>query len=120
MQLVQGVGPGSAERVVDYMMTAADPLGALANAPRPPRAGEHWTSFLEMIADLRSDRVGWPAELDRARLWYEPHLDRIHDDAVPRHADKIIIALLQIFFGCGGNFDEIFEASKFRSINFVP
>jgi DNA helicase-2/ATP-dependent DNA helicase PcrA len=97
MQLVQGVGPGSAERVVDYMMTAADPLGALANAPRPPRAGEHWTSFLEMIADLRSGRAGWPAELERVRLWYEPHLDRIYDDAVPRRAD--LIQLVQIAAG---------------------
>jgi DNA helicase-2/ATP-dependent DNA helicase PcrA len=68
MQLVQGVGPGSAERVLDYMMMAADPLGALAYAPRPPRAGEHWTSFLEMVTDLRSSGAGWPAELERARL----------------------------------------------------
>src|SRR5215469_7420541 len=44
LQLVQGVGPRSAERALDHMMTAADPLGALAYAPRPPRAaGEHWT-----------------------------------------------------------------------------
>src|SRR5262249_23471496 len=29
------------------------------------------------------------AELERARLWYEPYLDRIYDDAVPRQADLI-------------------------------
>jgi DNA helicase-2/ATP-dependent DNA helicase PcrA len=25
----------------------------------------------------------------RARLWYEPHLERIHEDAVTRRADRM-------------------------------
>ena len=41
------------------------------------------------MADLRSGLAGWPAELERARLWYEPHLERIHEDAVTRQADLI-------------------------------
>ena len=28
-------------------------------------------------------------DLERARLWYEPHLDRIHEDAETRRADLI-------------------------------
>jgi DNA helicase II / ATP-dependent DNA helicase PcrA len=97
MQLMPGVGPSSAQRVLDHMMAAADPLGALADAPPPPRAGDHWENFLEMVADLHAGRAGWPAELERARAWYEPHLDRIHDDAVPRRAD--LIQLEQIAAG---------------------
>ena len=50
-----------------------------------------------MVADLRAGRTGWSAELERARLWYEPHLDRIHDDAVVRRAD--LIQLEQIAAG---------------------
>jgi DNA helicase-2/ATP-dependent DNA helicase PcrA len=41
--------------------------------------------------------VGWPADLERARLWYEPHLDRIHEDAQVRRAD--LIQLEQIAAG---------------------
>ena len=89
MQLMPGVGPASAQRVLDHMMEAADPIGALADAPPPPRAGDDWRAFVETITDLRSGRAGWPAELERARLWYEPHLDRIHEDAVMRRADLI-------------------------------
>ena len=89
MQLMPGVGPTSAQRVLDHMMEAADPIGALANAPSPPRAGDDWRTFVETITDLHSGRAGWPAELERARLWYEPHLDRIHEDAVTRRADLI-------------------------------
>jgi DNA helicase-2/ATP-dependent DNA helicase PcrA len=31
----------------------------------------------------------WPADLERARLWYEPHLDRIHEDTETRRADLL-------------------------------
>jgi DNA helicase II / ATP-dependent DNA helicase PcrA len=89
MQLIPGIGPGLAQRVLDYIMAAAEPLGVLADAPPPPRTGDHWKSFLEMVARLRAGWAGWPAELGWARLWYEPHLDRIYDDAVPRRADLI-------------------------------
>jgi len=97
MQLIPGVGPGSAQRVLDYIMTAAEPLDSLADAPPPPRAGDHWSGFLEMVARLHAGRIGWPAELECVRIWYEPHLDRIHDDAVPRRAD--LIQLEQIAAG---------------------
>jgi DNA helicase II / ATP-dependent DNA helicase PcrA len=97
MQLMPGVGPTSAQRVLDRMTEAADPIGALAGAPSPPRAGAVWTAFVETVTDLNAGRAGWPAELERARLWYEPHLDRIHEDSVTRHAD--LIQLEQIASG---------------------
>jgi len=63
--------------------------------PAPPRAGEAWTTFIGAVADLRHSN--WPADLERARLWYEPHLDRIHEDAETRRAD--LIQLEQIASG---------------------
>ena len=69
------------------MMEAADPIAALALAPTPPRAGDDWSAFIKTVQQLHSGAAGWPAELEAARLWYEPHLDRIHEDAVTRRAD---------------------------------
>jgi ATP-dependent DNA helicase UvrD/PcrA len=89
MQLLPGVGPTSAQRVLEHMNAAADPLGALAAAPSPPRTSEDWLSFVATILELGARKAGWPAELERARLWYEPHLDRIYEDAVVRRADLI-------------------------------
>jgi DNA helicase-2/ATP-dependent DNA helicase PcrA len=54
-------------------------------------------AFVAVIGDLHAGRAGWPAELECARLWYEPHLDRIHEDAVVRRAD--LIQLEQIASG---------------------
>ncbi|MEE1611874.1 ATP-dependent helicase [Microvirga sp. CF3016] len=97
MQLLPGVGPTSAQRVLDRMHDAADPIGALLEAPAPPRAGDEWHAFVDMIALLRTASAGWPAELEQARTWYEPHLDRMHEDAVTRKAD--LIQLEQIAAG---------------------
>ncbi|MGB9118638.1 ATP-dependent helicase [Bradyrhizobium sp.] len=95
MLLIPGVGPTSAQRVLDHMADGADPIAALAQAPAPPRAGEDWRMFIGVVADI-SHSI-WPADLERARLWYEPHLDRNHEDAETRRAD--LIQLEQIASG---------------------
>lgn len=97
MQLLPGVGPTSAQRVMDHIAAAASPLTALASAPVPPRAGPDWQGFLELIAEIASRDLGWPAELERARAWYEPHLDRIHEDGEVRLGD--LLQLEQIAAG---------------------
>jgi DNA helicase-2/ATP-dependent DNA helicase PcrA len=95
MHLIPGVGPTSAHRLLDHMAEAADPIAALSGLPSPPRAGNDWTAFVQTITDLRYSE--WPVDLERARLWYEPHLDRIHEDAETRRAD--LIQLEQIATG---------------------
>jgi DNA helicase-2/ATP-dependent DNA helicase PcrA len=97
MQLIPGIGPASARGVLDRMMGAADPIGALLDTPPPPRAADEWPAFVETISHLRAGRTGWPAELERARRWYEPHLERLHEDAATRRAD--LIQLEQIASG---------------------
>src|SRR5438876_8675497 len=65
--------------------------------PSPSRAAPDWGTFVETVASLRAGRSGWPAELMCARLWYEPHLERLHEDADTRRAD--LIQLEQIASG---------------------
>ena len=95
LHLLPGIGPASAQRILDQMADAADPIHALCSLPSPPRAGADWKSFTQTVADLRYSE--WPADLERARLWYEPHLDRIHEEAETRKAD--LIQLEQIASG---------------------
>ncbi|WID96510.1 ATP-dependent helicase [Bosea vestrisii] len=89
MQLLPGVGPTSAQRVIEHLAQAPDTAGALRAAPAPARAGSDWLQFIETIEELRSGRSGWPSEIERARLWYAPHLERIHEDATMRQADLV-------------------------------
>ena len=97
LQLLPGVGPASAQRVLDHLAPAPDPIAALAQAPAPARAGEAWGQFLAAAERLRAGRAGWPAEVALARAWYQPHLERLHEDAAIRGAD--LVQLEQIAAG---------------------
>ena len=98
MQILPGVGPASAQTVLDGMATATEPFQALADAPRPPRADEDWLGFVATILELAARKAGWPTELERACLWYEPHLDRIYEDAMVRRADLIQLSQIATTF----------------------
>ena len=80
LQLLPGLGPTSAQRVLDAMANQVDPLGALSHIAAPPRAGEGWTDLVDTLQQLHSGKAGWPAEIGRARLWYTPHLERMHEE----------------------------------------
>jgi len=97
LHLLPGVGPASAQRVLDRMAESPDPIATLCKVPSPPRAGADWGAFIRVVENLRYSE--WPADLERARLWYEPHLDRIHEDAETRRAD--LVQLEQIASGYG-------------------
>lgn len=97
MQLMPGVGPTSAQRVIQHLAQATNLAEALRDAPPPQRAGADWTDFVDTIEELRARQAGWPAEIERARRWYEPHLERIHEDATMRQAD--LVQLEQIAAG---------------------
>ncbi|MBA4033007.1 MAG: ATP-dependent DNA helicase [Bradyrhizobium sp.] len=95
LHLLPGIGPASAQRILDATATSADPLTALAALPPPARAGQDWTAFAETLANLRYSE--WPSDIERARLWYSPHLERIHEDSEVRLAD--LLQLEQIAAG---------------------
>jgi len=97
MQLMPGVGPGLAQRVLDVIADQPNPLRALANIPAPARVAGHWDGFVATVQEIGSGKAGWPAELALARRWYEPHLEQMHEDAASRQAD--LMQLEQIAAG---------------------
>lgn len=87
LQLLPGIGPGSAGKVLDAMLESSDPLGALLEAPAPSRGSEGWPGLLEVVGNLGRGGGGWPAELLTARLWYEPLMEAVYEDAEVRKED---------------------------------
>lgn len=111
-QLLPGIGPATAARVLDAVSERAaasaaalragqpgadltgltptgDTAGALATFVPPPRALEDWQAFVALMATVCARDSAWPAEFELIRRWYEPHLERNHDDAAIRHADLL-------------------------------
>ena len=97
LQMLPGIGPKKAGTILDTIASDPEPLLALAEIPPPPKTGEDWTSFVQLLGGLRKTQEGWPSDIAQARLWYEPHLDRIHEDADTRKAD--LLQLEQIASG---------------------
>jgi DNA helicase II / ATP-dependent DNA helicase PcrA len=87
LQVLPGIGPATAGKVVEMLEANGGRLRSLADYPPPARATEAWREFLEMISGLGTS--SWPAELECIRLWYEPHLARIYEDAAVRRADLL-------------------------------
>jgi DNA helicase II / ATP-dependent DNA helicase PcrA len=93
-QLLPGIGPGAASRLLDAIADAINPLHALATFKPPAAARDYWQDFENTVDQLRRNVLGWPAELEHVARWYQPHLERKHDDFVLRQAD--ILQLTQI------------------------
>jgi DNA helicase II / ATP-dependent DNA helicase PcrA len=97
LQLLPGIGPSAASQIVDTMATSLDEAMGLARYRPPQRAADDWPGFVALFSQLRAGSGKWPVDLEQVRLWYEPHLDRIHEDATTRRAD--ILQLEQIASG---------------------
>ena len=97
LQMLPGVGPQRAGRILDTIALDPEPLQSLAEIPPPPRSGDDWPAFIDLLSSLRKAEGGWPGEIGLARVWYEPHLERLHEDHDTRKAD--LVQLEQIASG---------------------
>ena len=89
-QLIPGMGPASARRLLDTMEQAPDPVGAM-RAFKPPAAAAHgWHAWLQAHDALHQS--AWPDDVAVAAAWYQPHLQRLHEDAAIRQADLAQLA----------------------------
>jgi DNA helicase-2/ATP-dependent DNA helicase PcrA len=87
LQLIPGIGQASATRLLDAMGEAADPIEALTRFTPPAQAKEEWTQFAQLYLQLRAPEIAWPADIEHAKTWYIPQLERMHDDAAVRKMD---------------------------------
>ena len=87
LQLLPGIGPVTATRLLDAMDAEPDSEAAM-RAFRPPlAAADDWEQFLTVYLQLKNARSVWPADMALAADWFEPHLERLYDDAHARKGD---------------------------------
>jgi DNA helicase-2/ATP-dependent DNA helicase PcrA len=92
VQLMPGIGPAAAARLLERMDGSLECTEALQTFKPPSAASEAWPAFADVFGLLRRNAGGWPAELDLACQWYVPHLERNHEDAAIRQLDLIQLA----------------------------
>jgi len=100
VQLIAGIGPATATRLLDALQGAGDPCATVRDLQVPAAARDAWAGFASAYAQLRGAGADtWPAEMEVAQRWYQPHLERLHEDAALRLAD--IGQLVQLAAGYG-------------------
>ncbi|QOY92990.1 ATP-dependent helicase [Massilia sp. UMI-21] len=93
-QLIPGIGPATATRLLDAVGEAGDPAAAVEAFAAPPRSSADWDGFSALYRRLRTPGLRWPADIELVKQWYLPHLERMYDDAGVRAADVEQLALL--------------------------
>ena len=89
VKLLPGIGSATAARLLDAMGIAPDPIGAMRRFVMPASIASDWASLLSLFGSLHRAKSTWPADIDIVARWYEPHLQRIYEDAYVRQGDLI-------------------------------
>jgi len=85
LQLIPGVGPAKAARILD----AVDENGAygvVRNTAPPAGASEAWEALKDMLGAMAKTPT-WPSDLDLAARWYGPLMNECYEDARVRLGD---------------------------------
>jgi ATP-dependent DNA helicase UvrD/PcrA len=93
-RLIPGVGAATAARLLDTIERSADAIDAVERFAIAPALADEWSRFTRLFVSLRRRQAPWPAEMEQVARWYEPHLERLYDDAFIRQRD--IVQLQQI------------------------
>ena len=99
LQLMPGMGPANAERCVTALRAAAFAPSALRDFQPPAGARELWPAFADMMARLASPAATWPGQVEQARRWYQPLLERLYDSPGVRAADLDMLEQVSGQFG---------------------
>ena len=94
LQLIPGIGPATATRLLDAVAEAPEASDAVGAFAAPNKSQGDWQDFVTLYRRLRTPGLRWPADIEPVRDWYLPHLERLHDDAGVRAADVAQLAAL--------------------------
>ena len=93
LQLLPGIGPTTASRILDQVERLTH-IQDLSFVEPPKAAVEDWSAFATLYSAIHKSKKTWPEEMHLARVWYEPHLARLHEDAQLRMADLAQLELI--------------------------
>ncbi|HSY42082.1 MAG TPA: ATP-dependent helicase [Polyangia bacterium] len=87
-QLLPGMGPRLADALLQHVAGARFALPpALATFVPPVAARADWPAFADLFSQLCAAAGPWAAQMGLVRRWYQPHLERLYDDARVRLGD---------------------------------
>jgi len=90
IQLLPGVGPKTAARILDHVAAAPPGCALLEEQTVPPAAGETWralVALLQALARSGGQVSAWPAPFEQLCRWYQAQMQSRFDDTHTRIDD---------------------------------
>jgi DNA helicase-2/ATP-dependent DNA helicase PcrA len=87
VQLLAGVGPKTAGRILDNVASALPGATLLAEQPVPEGAREAWAEFSALVEMIGQSSAHWPAPFEKIGQWYIAQMERLYEDATIRQGD---------------------------------
>ncbi|MGD0639953.1 MAG: ATP-dependent helicase [Roseiarcus sp.] len=95
-QLLPGIGPGNAEKIV-AAAAADDGFATLARLTPPAKAREAFSEFAALLQRLARS-APWPSDLGEAIAWRRASLEETYDNAASRAADLDALERIAVTF----------------------
>ena len=87
LQLLPGMGPAHAQRIVAEFEQGGASFGLLAEIKKPAAALLDLGKLSKLLTMLTEPQRPWPGQLRLVRDWYQPHLERMHEQTHTRIGD---------------------------------
>lgn len=87
MQLLAGIGPKTAAKVLDNIESAPPGCALLAEQPVPEGSRADWLALVALVEQLALRSSPWPATFEAVCNWYQEPLERNYEDAAIRQGD---------------------------------
>ena len=87
IQLLPGIGPKTAGRILENIAAANPGCALLAEQPVPESSRVAWREFVRVVEAFGQAGPAWPGAFERVSAWYQEQMDRLYEDAVIRQQD---------------------------------
>jgi DNA helicase-2/ATP-dependent DNA helicase PcrA len=87
LQLLPGMGPVNARKVIDHVEAAAGSIESLRTATPPQGAQLDLPRLATLLATLCEPNRAWAGQMRLVREWYQPHLERVYEHVHTRIGD---------------------------------
>lgn len=100
LQMLPGVGPRNARRLLDNLGPAAAPFDPWKKQTVPAEARKQWKMFLQLLEFLRgAPAPELPAQIHAVREYYSPCVERMYDSSQNRLQDLEQIEAIAARYG---------------------
>ena len=87
IQILPGVGPRTAGRILENLIAASPGRALLAEQPVLESARLAWGEFVLVVEAFGPAGPPWPGAFERVSAWYQQQMDRLYEDAAIRQQD---------------------------------